>query len=391
MAVSEHIVTEEQFINLLLSDKEMVRRWLGSTTGIKYFDVTHELLLKAVSWAFNEGVQLTRNSYKGFIEEFLKSPSEVAAQIAIFNRCNMRVTKGDDYPMLSKKIKDAYVRRKSAEYFRDYNKERDARGDREANRNLASRMLNLEAESEETNTAFVDIGNSKDQFMKDLIDRRTNPRARLTCGIPEIDETMSVGFQKGTLSLFCAGPGSFKTTIMMNVALNIWEQQNENVVFMPLEMPWEMMMQKIISRQTRIPFDKIDKAEKLTEDEIKRIADCLEQLNDKKSRFKLLKLGERTKVSAIKYEIEKRINYYEPRILVVDYLDNLVPDHSRSRNDLELRDIFEDLIKMGDQNGFHVTTAAKLTRDALKRLREMKDDKKELDTTDIARRSGTRW
>jgi replicative DNA helicase len=379
----DHILAEEQFLNLLLTEKDCVRRWLASPLAIRYFDITHELLLKGITWAYNEGVQLTRTSYKGFVEEYLKSPSEVASQIAVYNRCSMRVTKADDLPMLIQRIKQAYVRRKSAEYFRDYNKDREKHGDLEANRTLATRILALEAEQQDTQVSFVDIAGGREQFMKDLLDRRANPRTRLTCGIKEIDDTMNVGFQKGTLTLFCAGPGAFKTTIMMNLALNIWENAGENICFMPLEMPWEMMMQKIVSRQTRINFTKIDRAEQLTEDEIKRIAQQMEEMNDKSCRFKLLKLGERAKVSSIRAEIERRINYFEPRVLVVDYFDNIIPERQHGREGLAHRDIFEDLIAMGEKYGFAVVTAAKLTRDALKRLREMKDSKAELDSTDV--------
>ena len=201
MAVPEHIIAEEQFLNLLLTDKDCIRRWLASPLAIRYFDVTHELLLKGITWAYNEGVQLTRTSYVAFIEDYLKTPSEKASQAAVYNRCAMRVTKSDDFPMLVSKVKNAYIRRMSAEYFRDFNKEREKHGDLEANRVLATKLLALEAESQETQISFVDVAGGRDKFMADLLARRANPAVRLTCGIKEIDDTMSVGFQKGTLSL----------------------------------------------------------------------------------------------------------------------------------------------------------------------------------------------
>jgi replicative DNA helicase len=381
--IVEHIQLEQQLIYLLLNDKECVRKWMAIPSRERYFDPSHEIVIKGVIWAFNEDVILTRQSFKVFSELYLKSPSEVAAQMQIFGKASIQVTKPDDFPMLVKRIKDAYIRRKGAEYFREYNKEREKNGDIEANRNLSQKLQTLEADSLETNTSFIDIAANRGEFMKSLLERRSHPASRLTCGIREIDETMGVGFQKGTLTIFCAGPGSYKTTIMMNIALNIWEQSNENVMFLPLEMPYQMMEQKIVSRLSKVPFTKIDRAEQLTDDEIKRIAERMEQLEDKASRFKLLKPGDRAKVSTIRYEIEKRMAYFAPRIVLVDYLDNLVPDTRQSRNDLELRDIFEDLIRMGENLGFAVVTAAKLSRDALKRLREQKDGKKELDSTDV--------
>ena len=64
------------------------------------------------------------------------------------------------------------------------------------------------------------------------------------------------------------------------------------------------------------------------------------------SRFSLLKMKERTKVSEIRKEIEKRISYFKPQVVFIDYLDNLIPESFRgNRSDLEMNQIIEDINK----------------------------------------------
>lgn len=380
----ENIAYEEQLINILLNNKDSVKEFVTGCK-IEYFDKSHEFLLSGIIWAFNEGVQLTRQSYKAFIDGVVKVPATAVAQTAAYNRCHMRITKKDDLPMLMAKVKEAYIRRMSIQYIKEYTKDRDQKGDLEANRILATKMMSLETNTSQAKTECVDIFSAdfKKKFMEDLDYRAKNQIPRIICGIDEIDFTMSVGFKPGTLTIFCAAPGAFKTTIMMNVSLNIYHLSNVDTLFMPLEMPYEMMAQKIISRETRVPFDKIEHAEQLTDDEKRRIGDEFDKLNSQNNRFRLLKIADKTKLSVIRAEIDKRMSYFQPKIVVIDYVDNLIPDVRQSRNDLELRDMFDDMIKMGEYYGFAVITAAKLSRDALKRVREQRDGKQELDTTDI--------
>jgi replicative DNA helicase len=379
----QHIQVEEQFINLILNDKDLAKKWVAGNVMIKCFDPAHEHVLRAIAWANGEGVALTRQSFKGFVEQYVKTPAEVAAQMTVFNRIFMKIGKGDDYPMLLSKVKDNYVQRRSAEIMQEYNKERQGNGIIAASQTLTKKLQLLTATFEESRTVYVDLGQSRDKFMEELLHRKANPASRLICHIPEIDDVMSVGFKKGTLSIFCAAPGTFKTTMMMNIALNIFKLSNENVMYIPLEGGVDMFMQKLLSRECRIPSTKIEQAHLLTDDEIKKLGSEFDKWQSLSNRFKILKTGDRARVSIIRHEIETRLAYYQPRVVVVDYLDNVISDSKHSRDDLDIREKLEELIRMGENFDFAVVTAAKLSRDALKRLRDSKEGKQELDSTDI--------
>lgn len=378
---TEHIIIERQLINILLNDKESVRTWITSGVDVDRFDPTHDLIVRAVKWGFHEGVILTRSSYQKWVEDYTKSPAEVSAQLTVYNSCHMRVTKKDDLPMLLDRVQRSYVKRKTTEFFQQYAKDRDAQGDLAANRILSQKLNTLENEAKTNKTVYLDIADYKDDYLAELHERKVNPKKKLTCNIKPIDETMGVGFMPGNLTIFCAAPGTYKTTIMMNVGLNIFKDSGESICYWPLEGPHQMFIQKIVSRETRIPGHKLDSGN-LTPAETKLVAEEFDKWKNM-YRFRILKPGDRCRVSTIRYEIEKRIDYFQPKVMFIDYLDNLIPEVARSRNDLELRDLFEDIIRIGDNYKCHMVTAAKLTRESLKRIRDAKETNRELDTTDV--------
>lgn len=387
--MEEYLEVEEQVVSILLRDVACVRKWLqgGSDkqpVGVEYFDSSHAMILAGIQYANNNDVSLTRQTYRDFLVTYYKlNPQESAAQISLYNRCLLKAGKQEDLPMLLEKVKATHIRRKTTRCFTEYKLEKDKLGDLGANRSLIEKLTSLEADTAESKSSFLEIHKGKDDFMKALMERRDNPQARLTCGIPEIDHTMNVGFKKGHLTLFCADVGAFKTTLMVNVALNMFHLHGENMLYVPLEMPAEEILQKVISRETEIPFNLIEHAEMLSKEQIEKIAEEIDKWNKLQHRFSILEMGGRAKLSWVRREIEKRINYFHPRVVFIDYADNLVPDRRQSRSDLEMNDILEDMRQMGKSLGFGVVSAGQLARDALKKVKDQKEGKENLSSTDI--------
>jgi replicative DNA helicase len=381
----EHLNIEQQTISIFLSDKQAVSHWLSTSINHSFFDEAHQNILSAITYAHNNGVQLTRDAYRQFLSEYKKlTPAQIAAQMTTYGRCLMSAADKSGLPILLDRIRTAYTNRKTASLLNEYNKKREKVGVLGANRELIEKLMALEADTQENVAQFVELAGAKDKFMSDLLERRNNPAARLTCGIDEIDDTMNVGFKNGHLTLFSADVGSFKTTMMVNVGLNIHKLHQQNILYIPLEMPSEEIFTKIVGRELGIDMHKIEHSEKLTEPEIKQISDEFDKWHNMGSSFAVLDMAERTKVSTIRREIEKRISYFKPRVVIVDYADNLVPDISRAgRNDLELNDMLEDMRKMGKALGFSIVSAAQLARDALKKVQDQQNGKQTLSSTDI--------
>ncbi len=382
----DNINIEEQVISILLSDKESAKDWGSHPVGLTFFDPIHEKILSGIQYSNNAGVQLTRDAYKSFLSEYKKvnSPNELAAQMSLYTRCLMKAAKTDELPILLDRVRTSHINRKTVVHFNEYKKEKEKQGVLGANHSLIEKLMALEADSAENKSTFVELSAAREKFMKALRDRRANPGTRITCGIPEIDDTMNVGFKPGHLTLFCADIGSFKTTMMVNVAVNIHKLHGLNVLYIPLEMPADEIITKIVGRELQLDMHKIEHSDQLTDDEVERVDAEFLKWENKGSSFAILDMAERTKVSTIRREIEKRISYFKPDIVVVDYVDNLIPDISRAgRNDLELNDMLEDLRKMGKVLGFSVISAAQLARDALKKVQDQQPGKQKLSSTDI--------
>jgi archaellum biogenesis ATPase FlaH len=208
-------------------------------------------------------------------------------------------------------------------------------------------------------------------------------KSTIRCHIKEIDQTLGVGFAPGTLVLFTADVGGGKSTIMLNIAFNIWEKEGKNVLFAPLEMPREKMYQKFLSRLLRIPFSKIEHPHLLNKVELEAIRNSpakIEQIEKEKGgKFYIIDAPEQISVPALKKVIEKHISLFQPHLVVVDYIANLITDKDSyrkdMRNDLEIGNMLKSLRSMGRPNavtkeGFCVVSGAQIGRDALKRIRQ---------------------
>lgn len=204
----------------------------------------------------------------------------------------------------------------------------------------------------------------------------------------KIDSIESIGMQK-TYDLCMPDYHNFisnnivthNSTMMLNVGLNAWEKSGANVLYVPLEMPREKMYQKLLSRQTKIEFDKLEHPKLLNNDElqiVKGYKENLQGIEDKLgSKFFIMESSEQIPVSVIRKEIEKHIDIFKPNVVIIDYIANLVADEStyrKDRNDLEIGNMLKSLRTMGKpgaihEEGFAVVSGAQLGREGLKRIR----------------------
>lgn len=176
----------------------------------------------------------------------------------------------------------------------------------------------------------------------------------------------------------CNNIVTHNSTQMLNVASNVWWQSKKNVLFIPLEMPEDLVYYKWLSRQTRTSFDLITNPKDMSPEQLDRITEFVkEKVPNHEAKFFIMDSYEqRTSVSLIKRMIEKNLEIFKPRVVVVDYIANLSPDTPmRGRNDLEIGEMLKDLRHMGrpgvmHSEGFAIISGAQIGRDALKRVRK---------------------
>jgi len=369
---------QEKLINLLLHYKDGVNLWFDSSLKKECFDENYLNLLNGIIYAYENNAKLTRKAYLEFIDNLKLEKRKIIAEEKLFINIFSLKVNFDDYYVISKKIYDNYLLKNSLYYVDTFAKDIDFKGVKYALVNLNNNLNNLiEEDFNDANdiySSITDYSGKFTQYLRDVYDGKIKKNKIIHCGIREIDDTMVTGFAPGILTLFCADVGAFKTTTMLSVGLNIWKQYDENVLFVPLEMAYEQMYTKIISRESKIDSEDIYK-QLLTKEQIDKIEETQKSWEKYKKLFYVMKKGDRSTVSAIQHEIEKNIDIFKPTIVVIDYIGNLIPDKSRQgRNDLEIGDMLKDLRQMGQKMGFSIVSGAQLGREALKRIRKGSGD-----------------
>jgi replicative DNA helicase len=320
---------------------------------------------------------------------------ELARLEIAFNQSAYAQVNRNDYPMLKERILNAYLLRSATQYVREFKKNREDKNTMFAVQQLAAAMSDLASSSKDNKKKIVyqDLSLFGAEYYQQMVDIREGnvPDAEfISFGIDELDKTSGVGMAPGTMTLFCGDVGGFKSTMMMNVGLHTWWKQNYNVLYVPLEMPRNLVYNKMLSRQTQIVFDAIQNPKALSEGQMDKLKKyMLEDAVAHESKMYILdSYEERTSVNLIRRMIERNLEIFKPRVVIVDYIANLTPDRKSDRPDMEIGEMLKDLRYMGrpgvvHDEGFGIVSGAQIGREGLKRVRRDGGDKMQFFSEDL--------
>ncbi len=372
MVQEDILKIERQFIYLLLHHKPLVNDWIESSLEIKHFNNQYKTILTVIVDSYDKDVLLTRKSFRKFIEKF-SLPIDQVQQDIRFSNCLSSVADKNDFPLLSSTILDNYLSEVSVSAVKRWSKNKKEKGNIIAITELVSDLENLKGDAfSGKEVIYQDIRDFSEDRLKYVDDVRSGAikePPRILCGIKEIDETMGTGFAPGILTLFCGEPGGYKSCMMLNVALNIWKK-GYNVLHIPVEMAERRMYDRAWARESRINSEKIKDPTKLTDEERNRLEEAQKKWDEEEAKFYVMQHPDGTSVATIRRQIEKCLSIFQPKLVVVDYIDNLYVDKDRGdRHDLEISDMLQELRRMGQSMGFAVVSGAQLGRDSLRRIR----------------------
>ena len=382
MSEKDKLQNEMDFLSLLLRHKDLVDEWISEGPEIKFFDEIHHPILDAVRVAFNQNVLLTRRQFVDILKAGPYKKVDIISQEYLYNRINHNISnaKRDDFYHLRSKIVESHISKYIVSYIDDYSRELKDKGGLFASKKLSSRLSRLMVDSEDTKQAvYEDVREYYPDYIKEIEEKASKEDEDIiTCGIKEIDYAMVVGFAPGTLTLFCADVGAYKSTMMLNIAVNIWKSGDKNVLVVPLEMPRSLWLQKMMSRETKIPFDKIQHPKMLNEEDWNKLKNESQKWDNLK-KFYIMEAPERIPISYLRREIEKHIDSFKPDVVIVDYIANLVSERSWEslRSDEQIGNMLKDLRQLGrpggmglHKGGFSVISGAQINREGLKRYRK---------------------
>lgn len=368
----------------------------------EYFATKYRPLAISVRTMHVKGMVLTKNAYMDFIAKGCESGEYknwidskdhkqsknmvVLAESAMFSAiANTESANKDDFDFYIQKIKENYVREESNKHLISYQK--SSKSDvYKASAELSEALKRLSGEADEGTAKVLDGSDfGSDEWLKNLEHRRTAVDKRLLTGFHEIDHCINVGLKPGMLTLFVANIGGFKTTMMLNIAINMFKQYGENILFIPLEMPAEQIFHKIISRESKVDLHKIEHADKMSDGEFEKVKREVEKWKDLKNKFVMFDPINKLRVSDIRKLIETNYAWFKPKAVVIDYISLLRPEaiYEKAPSHEQIGHMCKDLRQLGRSLGFTVISAAQLSRDAIRKHRKEKEGQQTVGSEDV--------
>lgn len=375
---------KHKLLNILINNIEKVEILSNDKRAIEFLDDIYEAeIYKAILWCHSKNKLLTEEQLEYFLKEVRHSTFIFISECLSLYRelSGIKNVSLDDFDVVLIEVEKSYLIKK----FRDSLKWLKDKGEINFKENLYEFVKSVEQISSpaerESNFDFYDSAESFIRIVDKLEKESKEPEKRVICGIKEIDDCMVVGFRPGTLTLTVADVGGGKTTMMLNIAFNLYKR-NYNVLFIPLEMPFEEIFKKFISRECLVEFEKLARPQSLNEQDWKNIKKHEPALKAMEKKFVWADVKSRPTVSEIKKAIEKRLPYFKPDIVVIDYIANIKPETNHD-NWLAVGDILKELRAFGKLHNFAILSAAQLSRDGIKKMKNDKDSSKTPGSEDL--------
>jgi len=397
--MSEYKTYQSKLLHIVLNDVGVYSEFVGKVPS-ESFDEEYRPIAQGIYHASVREIILTPSAYEDFIKnavgsgDYQKWTGKKDCQPTITSLGEKRkfVTlqkldnvAGDEFGFLATKVQEYRDRIRVEQAITEFKNTALSGNFYEGVTKFAERASAISSSAAGSKFDFANIAQYKDEWFSDLKERRVNKVIPLSTGLADVDEALSIGLDPGSLSFFVADAGGGKTTMMLNIALNVFKQSGENVLFISLEMPKKLVMMKIVSRETGIDFHKLLHAHLLTEQELEKASREMERWEALSSQFVILDAMDGITVADIGETIRNHASYYKPRVVILDYLTILKPEpwYAKQPSHSWYGHMCKSIRTLGKKHGFAVISAAQLGRDALKRLKTQKEGSQSVGSEDV--------
>lgn len=176
-------------------------------------------------------------------------------------------------------------------------------------------------------------------------------------GFRELNE-MTKGFKNGELIIIAGRPGMGKTTLCLNLMLNV-AYQGGGVVMFSLEMDALQVMLRMMSAKTSIPLQDLLSA-KLHDDEWTRVTDISQELSEKKI---FIHDGGYVNIHQVRSQLRKlKASHGEISLCVIDYIGLMTSSSSFSERHLQVAEISRGLKLLARELDIPIIALSQLNR-----------------------------
>jgi replicative DNA helicase len=203
------------------------------------------------------------------------------------------------------------------------------------------------------------------QNVKNLSHSKTYESKSLKDALPWFTETFKLkrenpDFNKGTMTgysfldwstngikpsdfvLICGESGHGKSTLLANIATNIWKQGNQlnttqfqpgkNIVYFSLEMPYENCFNRLISSLSGVPYKKIENA-KCNKEEVNQLRKALDFINRYPYNFTIVDIPRMASANDMEAIINDLKQEQAIDAVFVDYLGIMTTNETKEEQD----------------------------------------------------------
>jgi replicative DNA helicase len=187
------------------------------------------------------------------------------------------------------------------------------------------------------------------------------------------------GLRPGELLLIGGESGSGKSMLLMNMALQIWLQNNtidmdegqfvggHNVLYFSLEMPFKPCLHRVLARLSSNPSRSIRSA-KLNQPEADKLKKALRFINKYPHQFEIVDIPRGATMESMELIYEDIKAHYDPKIIVIDYLGLMDYDGGDMEDWLKLGKIAEACHEFSRVHNCIVLSAVQLNRSKSKEV-----------------------
>lgn len=185
-------------------------------------------------------------------------------------------------------------------------------------------------------------------------------------------DNVTDGLRPGELILIGGESGAGKSMLLMNMAIQIWLQNNNidmtenygpgnSVLYFSLEMPFKPCLNRVLSRLSGNPSKKIRNAT-LNVDEATKLKKALKFINNYPHQFEIVDIPRGATMESMELIFEEAKAYYDPKVVVIDYLGLMDYDGADMEDWLKLGKIAEKIHEFARVHGLIVLSAIQLNR-----------------------------
>lgn len=185
-------------------------------------------------------------------------------------------------------------------------------------------------------------------------------------------DNVTDGARPGELILIGGESGAGKSMLLMNMAIQMWLQNNtiditdnfgrgQGVLYFSLEMPFKPCLNRILSRLSGNPSKKIRNAT-LNNDEAEKLKKALRFINKYPYQFEIVDIPRGATMESMEMIYEDAKAYYDPRIVVIDYLGLMNYEGADMEDWLKLGKISEKIHEFARVHNLIVLSAIQLNR-----------------------------